>query len=199
MRALAEETLPIKKCRKFSQTAGEASKQTGWALRTEPVNCIMKNGLWGIYLKKENKRELFVFIFWERKTGYPILQMLNIHLSIHLFVNYNLVSIILPVNIELTPASLHLALAWAVSEITHFWKRGFQTLNSSTTKLWLPECYKIVKGPIMDRSVYQPTQWTVANVAHLYVTQLGGHGHLWCHNRQIFKTACQYVMWPLAS
>ena len=27
-------------------------------------------------------------------------------------------------------------------------------------------------------SVYQPTQWTVANVAHLAVTHLGGHVHL---------------------
>ena len=37
MRALAEETSSIKKCGKFSQTAGEASKQTVWALRTEPM------------------------------------------------------------------------------------------------------------------------------------------------------------------
>ncbi|CAL8356249.1 unnamed protein product [Boreogadus saida] len=31
---------------------------------------------------------------------------------------------------------------------------------------------------VLDRSVYQPTQWTEANVAHLSVTLLGGHAHL---------------------
>jgi hypothetical protein len=43
---------------------------------------------------------------------------------------------------------------------------------------------------VLDRSVYQPTKWTVANVAHLSVTQLGGHAHLLCQKTQIFKTAC---------
>ena len=27
---------------------------------------------------------------------------------------------------------------------------------------------------VLDRSGYQPTQWTVANIAHLSVTRLGG-------------------------
>ena len=45
----------------------------------------------------------------------------------------------------------------------------------------------------LDRSVYQPTQWTVANVGHLSIIHLGGHAHLWCqklHKLHIFKTAC---------
>ena len=41
----------------------------------------------------------------------------------------------------------------------------------------------------LDRSVHQPTPWSVANGAHLSVTQLGGHVHLWCQKRQISKTA----------
>ena len=42
---------------------------------------------------------------------------------------------------------------------------------------------------VLDRSVYQPTQWTVANVAHLSVTHLGGHAQL-CLKGLISKTAC---------
>ena len=41
----------------------------------------------------------------------------------------------------------------------------------------------------MDQST-SPTQWTVANVAHLSVTHLGGHAHLWCQKLHIIKTAC---------
>ena len=41
-----------------------------------------------------------------------------------------------------------------------------------------------------DRSVYQPTQLTLANVAHLSVIHRGGHAHLRCQKRQIIKTAC---------
>ena len=42
-----------------------------------------------------------------------------------------------------------------------------------------------------DRSVHQPTRWTVANVAHPSVTHLGGHAHLWWRQKsQIFKRAC---------
>ena len=37
------------------------------------------------------------------------------------------------------------------------------------------------KRCMLDRSVHQPTQWTVANISHLSVTHLGGHAHLWCH------------------
>ena len=31
---------------------------------------------------------------------------------------------------------------------------------------------------VLDRSVHQPTQWTVANVAHLAIIHLDGHAHL---------------------
>ena len=31
---------------------------------------------------------------------------------------------------------------------------------------------------MLDRSVYQPTKWTVANVAYLSIIDLGGHAHL---------------------
>ena len=54
----------------------------------------------------------------------------------------------------------------------------------------------------LDRPVHQPTQWSVANVAHLAVTHPGGHAHLWC--QQIFflllrliKPHLVAVMWPL--
>ena len=45
---------------------------------------------------------------------------------------------------------------------------------------------------VLDRSVYQPTHSTVANIAHLSSTHLGGHAHLGCRKRQIFKTACNH-------
>ena len=31
---------------------------------------------------------------------------------------------------------------------------------------------------VLDGSVHQPSQWTVANVSHLSSTHLGGHAHL---------------------
>ena len=44
---------------------------------------------------------------------------------------------------------------------------------------------------VLDRSFYQPIQWTITNVAHQSVIQLGGHAHLWCQKRPIFKMACK--------
>uniref|UniRef100_A0A8C4ZV12 protein-serine/threonine phosphatase n=1 Tax=Gadus morhua TaxID=8049 RepID=A0A8C4ZV12_GADMO len=56
-----------------------------------------------------------------------------------------------------------------VSGISHckpFWK-------SASHHKWAcpPRC-------VLDRSAYQPTPWTVANVAHLSIIHLGGHAHL---------------------
>ena len=41
---------------------------------------------------------------------------------------------------------------------------------------------------VLDRSVHQPTQWTVANVAYVSFTHLGGPAHRWCLKGQISKT-----------
>ena len=46
----------------------------------------------------------------------------------------------------------------------------------------------------LDRSVHQPTQWTVANVARLSIIHLGGHAHLWCHKSQNFKTNGKWLI-----
>ena len=63
---------------------------------------------------------------------------------------------------------------------------------------WKLAPYDIIRGRkwacpprrVLDRSVHQPTRWTIANAAHLSVTHLGGHAHLWCHKRLISKKAC---------
>ena len=55
-----------------------------------------------------------------------------------------------------------------------FWKSAPYDIKRGRKWACPPRC-------VLDRSVYQPSQWTVANVAHLSVTRLGGHAHLWCH------------------
>ena len=38
-------------------------------------------------------------------------------------------------------------------------------------------CGRVHLDVLLDRSVYQPSQWTIADVAHQSVTHLGGHAH----------------------
>ena len=61
-----------------------------------------------------------------------------------------------------------------------FWKSGSSYITGGLVDLdvgWI------------DQST-SPTQWTVANVAHLSVTHLDGHAHLWSQKGPIFETAC---------
>ena len=72
------------------------------------------------------------------------------------------------------------------SRFKQFWK--------SISHKWAgPTRYVLDRSPI----IYQPTQWTVANAAHLSVTDLGGHAHLWCHKCQIFTLPPGGRSWDL--
>ena len=52
--------------------------------------------------------------------------------------------------------------------------------KSFKKKIGLSLCFIDMRPPrcMLDGSVQQLTRWTVANVAHLSITQLGGHAHL---------------------